>query len=274
MKIKILSIFIFLFFYQLEAKGKKLNSYDMASLYYISDLVIEADELGYEEKDWILYGKVIVKDVYKGSNIIKGDTIKVSMSTIYTNYLYGDSIYGILDSNNILNNIKIIKNEIESNRVLLFLVKDKDYYKQVLSGKKVIRNNDVFRYIQYSNPGPFYLIPQKEEFIDKQTFYTVSELKSDLKLAIKRVEKFQKSYQTENIQALKQYLPLLPYQQAEPYNFHANWLSRKTVHKLIELCDEQTLSQILKEYEGKCEYYVTTALKDAIATKNTSDSIE
>ena len=235
-----------------QAQARVLFSFDMASLFYEADVVAEVEELGYTEKDWRRTGKVRIRKVHKGS-LRPGEEIVVSMSTLYSYYLKRLSPR---------NRVRVE----DTMGALMFLCKEKDSerYTPVPSGIKRIRKDDVLKYVQLGNPGPYGFFRQNPEFIKLKQgqAYTLSELRRDLRLAKKRAEQFHKAYHAEDIEALQAFVPLLP-SQARLHQ-EANLLSRKAVLKIIEKGDKDLLSKILKIHRSRCERFVISALERAI----------
>ncbi len=246
--------------------------YDIASLCRMAELVVEVKELSYTEKDWFRTDKVRVLQSYKGS-LKAGDEIIVVMNTVYRRHLWNDKPYTLETKNGMT--IEYIPKKLGLTKALMFLKKKSIKndrinhpirYVPIANGIKYFRKNDILCYHQWDNPGPFVLSPQKPELIGlkKGQNYTVIELRKDLKLAQKRVKRFNQALKSNDLETLQEYLPLLPTQRSRSMYFSANNLSRTAAHKIAKLADKPFIKRVLVKYENQCEWYVRYVLKDAL----------
>jgi len=225
------------------AHAKLMPSYDMASMYYKADNVVQVDEIIYVQTNAMLTVRCRIREVHKGS-LKLGQTITVSMGRIF------------------------LRPDEEPAAALMFLGRpnEQDEYSPIASGIKIIlQNNNVLEYEQRSNPGPYRLVSQKPEFImlKQGETYTISSLKDDLVMAIARAKRFQDAYESGNVKTLQQYLPKLERQKR---SFDQNELSHRAADKLIEVADKATLQKILEKYNDKCDPFVIRRLSQTRET--------
>lgn len=229
-------ITISLLFGASAASARQAPDYDLASLWYMSEVVVEGEELGYTEwnSSWFL-GNVRVTRLHKGPDTIRvGDEIPVGT-------------YGLIRKiSELWRSSEAARREtpdLDTKQVLLFLkwneagdtYRPAKHYLQVGSGIKLIMDAEavVYRLEQMMNPGPYELIRQGPERIDrnqlkrretskeidaeKDTFpsyweshayrYGREELRQDLELAAEHVKQFETALSAGDLDTLESYLP-------------------------------------------------------------------
>jgi hypothetical protein len=274
------------------ASAAPLRDYDLASLWYLSEVVVEGEESGYTEwnSSWFL-GKVRVTRVHKGPDTIRvGDEIPVAThSCIRKPRFDGPAV--------------------NTNQVLLFLTwnqegstyRPAEHYLQVASGIKLIVDAEdvVYRFEQFMNPGLYELVRQGPERIDrgelarrevpaeidaaKETFpgdwegqayvYGRSALRKDLELAAEHVERFQAALDGRDLDALESYLPsTLPLAISHVQDgrrilrgSYANALASAAAAEFAQRADNARIAAVLQRHGGQLTYDVRQRLERAMA---------
>jgi hypothetical protein len=274
-----------------------LHDYDMASLWYLSEVVVEGEELGYSEwnSSWLV-GNLRVTRVHKGPETLgEGDEIPVATElAISRKPLFS----GPLDATGV-----------ETKQVLLFLqwnqqetaYRPGERYLLVASGLKLIVDADdvVYRLEQGMNPGPYELMRQGPELVDrselkmrevtaeieaeKEKFpgywesqayvYGRSALRRDLDLAAKHVDRFQEALDAGNLDALEQFLPSsLPMaawsmQDGVPLlrTGYRNALASAAATEFARHADAARISAVLDRHSHQLTYDVRYVLERALA---------
>jgi len=208
-----------------NVQARQMNDCDMASLWYLSEVVVEGEELGYTEENYWLVGKVRVTRVHKANDkVAVGDEIPVAHSALSRKMSFAGA-------------------EIDTKQVLLFLTwnqegniyRPAEHYLPVPSGVRLIVDADdvVYRFEQQNNPGPYAPVRQGPELIDRselekrkvrqedQAFqetwpeyweslayvYGRAALRRDLDLAKRRVERLRAALDSHDVDALESFLP-------------------------------------------------------------------
>lgn len=270
-----------------------MRDYDMASLWYMSEVVVEAEELGSSEWNSWLLGQVRVTRVHKGPDTIGvGDEIPVAT----WGFTRKPTFQGP---------------EVDTRQVLLFLkwnregnvYRPAERYLQVASGIKLIVDAEdvVYRFEQMNNPGPYAPIRQGPELIDRselarrkvpaeieaarETFpghwesaayvYGRSALRRDLELAGKHVERFQTAVSSGDLDALESFLPsTLPIahwstQDGRPVvrGTYDNALASAAATEFAKHADHARISAALERHRRQLTYGARLTLERALEGK-------
>jgi hypothetical protein len=269
-----------------------MHDYDLASLWYLSEVVVEGEELGYTEwnSSWFL-GKVRVTRVHKGPDTIHvGDEIPIGT--------YGCS-----------RRLRFDGPAVDTNQVLLFLKWNEEgntyrpaaHYLQVASGIKLIVDAEdvVYRFEQMMNPGPYELVRQGPELIDRRELarrevpaeidavrekfpgdwesqayvYGRSALRRDLELAAEHVERFETALSAGDLEALESFLPstlpmFIQYTQ-DGRRFlrgtFANALASAAAAEFAKRADNARISAALERHGHQLTWEVRQGLQRALA---------
>ena len=276
------------------ANARQMDDSDLASLWYLSEVVVEGEELGYTEwnSSWFL-GKVRVTRVHKGPDTIRvGDEIPVATHSC-TRKLRRDGP------------------DVDTNQVLLFLkwneegdtYRPAEHYHQVASGIKLIMDAEdvVYRFEQMMNPGLYEPVRQGPELIDRselarrevpaeidaarETFpgyweseayvYGRSALRRDLELARKHVQRFETALSAGDLDALESYLPsTLP--MAVSYvqdgrrflrRTYANALASAAAAEFAKRADAARIAAVLERHRDQLTYDALQTLEGALDGK-------
>jgi len=274
-----------------QASAAPMHDYDLASLWYLSEVVVEGEELGYTEwnSSWFL-GKVRVTHVHKGPDTIAvGDEIPVAT-------------YGCIRK------LRFDGPAVDTSQVLLFLqwneegsmYRPAEHYLQVASGIKLIVDAEdaVYRFEQMMNPGPYELVRQGPELIDrselgrrkvpaevdadKEKFpgewesaayvYGRSALRRDLELAGKHVERFETALNAGDLDALELFLPstlpmAISYTQ-DGRQFlrggYANAMASAAATEFAKRADNVRIAAALERHRHQLTYDVRQTLERAL----------
>ncbi len=257
------------------AGARNILQYDLASYYYMSDVVVWVDELSYEKLEDVYHTdhreKTKVLKVYKGE-VKPEEILDVLVDSQIARHKIWDGVWECVEwEKKYCKKSKMTRwNEAPLSQVLMFLIKSKDKRANYqLITMKLMVHNEIYDLKQVDNPGVMVLVEPKPEFITLPSgvAYGLKELEDDLMLAIERAKDFEAAYAAQNIEKLKKFLPLLPFQQYPGNHVDANMLSRKAAELIALIADKNVIQALLKEcsekYE-KCEYYVNSVLKGAV----------
>lgn len=187
----------------------KMPHYDLASLYWLADVVIEAVEPEYKRVEWHDEGVVEVLVVHKGT-VKVGDKIPVVVHTL-SRTLPNSAPAVVVIHNDGSTEVKMSPEPtLKSTRTLLFLKwreKEKQYW---VTGNGMVFQSDhktIYGLRQFSNPGPYgptpfvpiYTQPQKGVF-DWQA------LETELVVAIQHATAFEAALGKKDKKQLMQYL--------------------------------------------------------------------
>jgi hypothetical protein len=284
------------------ASARQMHDYDLASLWYMSEVVVEGEELGYTEwnSSWFL-GKLRVTRVHKGPDTIGvGDEIPVATHGC-TRKL--SSLWRHPDT------VSQQGPDADTKQVLLFLkwneegnvYRPAEHYLQVASGIKLIvdAENVVYRFEQMINPGLYELVRQGPELIERselarrevpaeidavrETFpgyweseayvYGRSALRRDLELASQHVERFETALSAGDLDALESFLPsTLPMairstQDDRPFlrGTYANALASDAAGQFAQRADDARIAAVLESHRHQLTYDVLQILERALA---------
>jgi hypothetical protein len=268
-----------------------MHDYDLASLWHLSEVVVEGEELGYTEwnSSWFL-GKVRVTRVHKGPDTIGvGDEIPVAT-------------YGCIRRLR-------FDGPVDTNQVLLFLkwneegdtYRPAEHYLQVASGIKLIVDAEdvVYRFEQFMNPGLYELVRQGPELIDRSELarrevpaeidavreqfpgdwesqayvYGRSALRRDLELAEEHVERFETALSAGDLDALESYLPstltvaISHVQDGRRFlrGMYANALASAAAAEFVKRADDARIAAVLERHRHQLTYDVLQTLERALA---------
>lgn len=284
------------------ASARQMHDYDLASLWYMSEVVVEGEELGYAEwnSSWFL-GKVRVTRVHKGPDTIDvGDEIPVATygCTRKLSPLWRHS-----------ESVSRQGPEVDTKQVLLFLkwneegnvYRPAEHYLQVASGIKLIvdAKDVVYRFEQMMNPGLYELVRQGPELIDrselarrevpakidavKETFpgyweseayvYGRSALRRELELAGEHVQRLETALSAGDLDALESFLPsTLPMairstQDGRPFlrGTYANALASAAAVEFAKRADDARITAVLERHRHQLTYDVLQTLERAVA---------
>lgn len=291
------SVVVFLCDGVVPVQARQMYDYDMASLWYLSEVVVEGEELGYSEwnSSW-LAGNVRVTRVHKGPDTLgEGDEIPVAMDLAITRQ---PLFSGPRDAA-----------RVETKQVLLFLswnqqqtaYKPGERYLLVASGLKLIADAEdvVYRLEQGNNPGPYELVRQGPELVDrsdlkmrattaeieaeKERFpayweseayvYGLAALRRDLELAKQQVEQFQTALESGDLDGLEQYLPsnvpiaIMSTQDGVPLlrSGYRNALALTAATELARQADGARIAAVLERQPNQLTYDVRSLLERALA---------
>lgn len=176
-----------LLFAAAPASAWRMPSYDMASLYYMADVVAEVEELGYTKEDYSLTGKVRALKVYKG-RLKAGDEITLS---VYLRERHWPR-----------------NKPLDVKSALVFLRWDEKKRRYLVWSIKLVLADGVLRYTQFCSPGQPVLTFQHAELLKlpKGAPYTRAELEQDLALAIERVKEFERAFESRDPKRLQRFL--------------------------------------------------------------------
>lgn len=274
------------------ASAAPMHDYGLASLWYMSEVVVEGEESGYTEwnSSWFL-GKVRVTRVHKGPDTIGvGDEIPVATYGCHRKLRLGGPA-------------------VDTNQVLLFLkwneegnvYRPAEHYLQVASGIKLIVDAEdvVYRFEQMNNPGPYELVRQGPELIDRselarrevpaeidalrETFpgeweseayvYGRSALRRDLELAAEHVERFDTALSAGDLDALESFLPstlsMAIWSTQDGRSFlrgtYANALASAAAAEFAKRADDARIAAVLERHRHQLTYDVLQTLERALA---------
>lgn len=172
-----------------ELSAHDVEYYDLASLYYLADVVAEVKELGYETERLMLFGQVEVLKSYKG-DAKKGQVLNVSLRR-YKGY----------------------RPEAENgggSKVMMFLLKGgiKETWLVLSTGMKLIEKERVRTYKLNHVPKLSVIVEQKSEFVqeEEEQQYGAIEYEEDFQAAIRRVKDFQQARAKKDIDWMVEYL--------------------------------------------------------------------
>jgi hypothetical protein len=273
------------------ASAAPLHDYDLASLWYLSEVVVEGEELGHTEwnSSWFL-GQVRVTNVHKGPEMIRvGDEIPVA-------------------THSCIRRLRFRGPEVDTNQVLLFLrwneegdtYRPAEHYLQVASGIKLIVDTEdvVYRLEQFMNPGLYELVRQGPELINRSELgrrevpseldaarekfpgdwesqayvYGRGALHRDLTLAELHVDRFETALKAGDLDALESFLPsTLP--MAISYvedgrrilrGNYANALASAAAAEFAQHADDARIAAVLERHRHELTYDVRQTLERAL----------
>ena len=201
-----------------------MSDSDLASLWYLADVVVEGREQGYRTENYWEHGTLVVTEVHKGRDRVKvGDRIDVALQA----YSREPALSG---------------DPVETNEVVMFLKwneRGDDYrpgrrYLPVPSGIRLIEDDVVYRFQQFDQPGPYRPVRQGPEWIDRSELksrpttaeidkwkplapdyweshayvYDRAALRKDLELAGKRAERLAATIESKDLDELASFLPV------------------------------------------------------------------
>ena len=167
-----------------SAHAAYIRPLSLTELFRRAELVVKVKEAGCTivAKSYLQVCTVTVLKVYKGRP--QQQRLLVAHSTLYRPHLADDQPYThVVKGKQVL----YTPRPLAFDYAVMFLKWDgsKKRYRPVMTGIKRVLKDKVFRYKQYSNPGPLVLFPQTAENLP-QTFkgpYTPSAFARDLALA-------------------------------------------------------------------------------------------
>lgn len=272
-------------------QARMLQDCDMASLWYQSEVVVEGEELGYTEQNYWQLGKVRVTRVHKGEDkVAVGDEIPVAVTTFSRKERSSDA-------------------EIDTKQVLLFLNWNQkggtylpaERYLPVGPGVKLIvdEENVVYGFQQLSNPGPYQPVRQGPERIDRSKLkkrkvseqdqaykqrwpeywesrayvYGRAELRKDLELAKRRVERLRAALDGHDLDALESYLlstlPVaLGWSESGRHSVRVNYadaVALAAAQEFLKRADAARIKAALEQHRGEHTYQVQQTLERALA---------
>src|SRR5688500_14797153 len=207
-----------------KAGAAHMPDSDMASLWHLADVVVEGREQGYKTVDYWEHGTLVVTEVHKGQGRVKvGDRIDVAMMAYSRKPAF--SQYAI-----------------ETDEVVMFLTWNErgdayrpgNRYLPVPSGIRLIKDDVVYRFQQFDQPGPYRPTRQGPEWIDRRELktrkttaeidkwkpldpecweshayvYDRAALRKDLGLAGKRAQRLAAAIESKNLDDLASFLPV------------------------------------------------------------------
>jgi hypothetical protein len=206
-----------------------------------------------------------VEKVYKG-DVNAGAKIRVLISDLFASE---EASAATGDKENAARPPALRWNGEESQTFVMFLThEDRDVYRAIESGIKPIRHDEVFSFQPRGRFGPYYLRPQRSEFIADLAPgkpYTVVELRRDLMAAKERADMFGKCYDANDLAALEKYLPLLPFQQ------HLQGgeigLAAEAAERIAEKASKATIREILARKKGDWSPAAVHIIEEALKTE-------
>ena len=197
---------------------------DLASSWYLADVVVEGREEGYKTENYWEHGTLVVTEVHKGRDRVKvGDRIDVAMMAYSRKPAFS-------------------QDPVETNEVVMFLKWNErgDAYRPgrrylpVPSGIRLIKDDVVYRFQQFDQPGPYRPVRQGPEWIDRSELksrkttaeidkwkplapdyweshayvYDRAALRKDLGLAGKRAERLAAAIESKDLDDLASFLPV------------------------------------------------------------------
>ncbi len=183
---------------QYHTRASDLYNYDLASLYYEAEVVVEVEEGEYKTENYMEVGEATVLKVYKGT-VAVGDKLKVGFSAYRRISMDAEFVQTVKPA------------PLKSKKALLFLMHDKklNLYWPWADGARLIgQDGVVYGFQQFSNPGPYYLIKDSPDYLQmkEKGSYDEAKLHDELELAIKRAESFERALAGTDPEALRPFL--------------------------------------------------------------------
>ena len=201
-----------------------MSDSDMASLWHLADVVVEGQEQGYRTENYWEHGTLVVTEVHKGRDRVKvGDRIDVALQAYSRAPAFS-------------------QDPVETNEVVMFLkwnertdaYRPGNRYLPVPSGIRLIKDDVVYRFQQFDQPGPYRPVRPGPEWIDRRELktrkttaeidkwkalypeqweshayvYDRAALRKDLRLAKERAERLTAAVESKDLDTLASYLPV------------------------------------------------------------------
>ncbi len=291
----ILPLMLLLIFLPTKTFAFNMDSYDLASLYHMADVVVYVDEKGLEKKEYDYRANLKVLKVYKG-NVSVGQELPVLISG-FVRYL--DQNWQQMTPEQCEKWKKRNPNEVCSPQAIkgiqvpnpidmtpgtaLMFLKWYDQtnvsyqinaYLPVENGIKLVRDESIYGYVQRDSPGPYlpYFILSPEYFnLSEGERYDFNMLEKDLAIGIEKVNQFKKFYVSRNIAQLTEYAlvdvneirekSVFP---IESIRLISKFMDSKDLNNLLKRCAQWCDLDTDQKCEKKCDWDVVDHIKNVL----------
>ncbi|MBI2193327.1 MAG: hypothetical protein HYU36_15230 [Planctomycetes bacterium] len=231
------------------AYAHEVEYYDLASLYWLSDLAVEAIEPDYQTGPLFLKGEVRVLQCFKGG-LREGETATVSLKPC-EEYPPSDPAPGMA-TGVAAGAATPGKAAAVPSRVVMFLLNSGDgkTYQPLSNGVKYLTGTRILSYRLNHIPQPPQRVLQTAEFVDVEEGQAYSEkaFREDLRRAVERARAFSAPHQAKDCPGL---IPFLKNERIASQG-KTDELSCETARILAEQADPEFVFESCREPAGLC----------------------
>lgn len=222
----------------------KLPSYDLASLFWLADAVVETVNPEFKKVQWREEGEVEVIVCYKG-NAKPGDKIPVSIHTFSWTLPFQGVLKSRIENDGSIVHEPLAERKLKAARTLLFLRWDKRTERYAICANGLIcesvGDGAIYGFQQNFNPGPYAPVSALPRYtaLPEDGVYSWKVVLKELAKAIEHANQFEAAWRKKEVKELLSYLKV-PWQKSEGwvrqrYLFSlevAKWISQERKDEL------------------------------------------
>jgi hypothetical protein len=217
----------------------KMPSYDLASLYWLADVVVETVNPEFKKLQWHEEGEVEVIVCYKGT-VKPGDKLPVSIHTFSWTLPFQGALKARVESDGGVVHEPIDERKLKVKRTLMFLRWDKKTERYLICANGLVCEADgdgaIYGFQQNFNPGPYAPVPAQPRYtaLPDDGVYSWKIVLKELAKAIEHANQFDAAWRKKEVKELLSYLNV-PWQKLEGWSGQrylfslevAKWISRE-----------------------------------------------